>query len=102
MFSGKRSFELEDKGRNLICDTAIFPEIGSIMQIKHRPNMKKAGSSVPVIAYLEAKWPHDRIETRYIGWKLGRADGSIFNEGNRLGRSFPAGKKRKTSLANGP
>src|SRR5678816_331670 len=72
------------------------------VRIEHRPNMKKAGGSMTVIAYLEAQWPHDRIETRYIGWKLGRTDSSIFNKGNRFGRPFPAGKKRKTSLANGP
>jgi len=39
--------------------------------------MKKAGGSMTVIAYLEAQWPHDRIETRNIGGKLDRADGRI-------------------------
>src|SRR5439155_3393436 len=65
VLGGKRTFELPHQRRSLIGYLPKLFQIGRAMQIENRPNVEQSACGVPVVACLQAKRFHDRLQSAH-------------------------------------
>src|SRR5207253_7870640 len=72
------------------------------MQNEKWSYMKQNACRVSLIARIQAKWFHDRLQSAYVFGQLRGTNGGVFNKRDGFRRANATGQKRETRLAHRP